>query len=313
MEERAGVPISRERTHRAEMLHWEHEIDPCALDHRWPRNEHQTIMNRADLFFMLHAAHMPVVLVSVWDAGGARLLQRSGAQAIAVSSAGIAWSLGYARDGRLPPHELVGTCARICGVTHVPLAVDLGVSSAWSADEMRSTVRSLIDLGIVGIDIAEGTGPSDDHTTAHLCERLAMLRALAAKMNARLFLNARIDCYAAAQCGAVRREEASRRAHAYAAAGADGILIPGLDAGDMVPFARAQTIPVGVDVADGWTPAVHGLARAGIRRVMLGDAAMRSALTLFREIARETIDRGSYRVLSKHMSPTRPDDHSIAI
>lgn len=276
-------------------------------------DEFQATMNQADLFFAMHAAHTPVVLVSVWDAGGARLLQRSGAQAIAVSSAGIAWSLGYARDGRLPPHELVGACARICGVTHVPLAVDLRVSSAWSADELHTTVRSLIDLGIVGIDIAEGTVQNEANTTAHLCERIAMLRVLAVEMNARLFLNARIDCYAAAQRGAARREEASRRAHAYAAAGADGIVVPGLDAGDMVPFARAQTIPVGVDVADGWAPPVHGLARAGIRRVMLGDAVMCSALTLFREIAREAIDRGSYRDLSKRVGRTRPDEHLVAL
>jgi 2-methylisocitrate lyase-like PEP mutase family enzyme len=288
-------------------VHREYEIDALAPEHRYPHEEYQVTMNRADLFFSMHAAHTPVVLASVWDAGSARLLERCGAQAIAISTAGIAWSLGYPRDERLPPHELVDPCARICSVTHVPLVVDLGVASAWSADELRTTVRSLLDLGIVGIDIAEGAQENENQTTAQLCEHIVMLRALAAEMNARVFLNARIDCYAAAKRGPARRAEASRRAQAYAAAGADGIFIPGLDAGDMVPFARAQRIPVGVDVADGWAPAVHGLARAGIRRVMLGDAAMRSALTLFHDIAREAIDRRSYHVLNKQAGSARPE------
>jgi 2-methylisocitrate lyase-like PEP mutase family enzyme len=91
------------------------------------------------------------------------------------------------------------------------------------------------------------------------------------------------------------------------------VFVPGLDTGDMVPFARGLTLPVGVDVADGWAPAVHGLARAGIRRLMLGEAPMRSALTLFREIAREAIDRGSYCVMHNHVAAARGAEQLIPL
>jgi 2-methylisocitrate lyase-like PEP mutase family enzyme len=55
----------------------------------------------ANVFRLLHEEGL-LVLPNAWDAGTARLIESLGAKAIATTSAGVAWSHGYA-DGHLLP------------------------------------------------------------------------------------------------------------------------------------------------------------------------------------------------------------------
>ncbi|WP_323137803.1 isocitrate lyase/phosphoenolpyruvate mutase family protein [Streptomyces sp. NBC_01433] len=48
-----------------------------------------------------HGPAAPLALANVWDAAGARLVEEAGATALAITSAGAAWSLGVAEFGRL--------------------------------------------------------------------------------------------------------------------------------------------------------------------------------------------------------------------
>ena len=47
----------------------------------------------------------PLILPNVWDVAGARLVESLGAKAVATTSAGVAWSLGYP-DGNFMPARL---------------------------------------------------------------------------------------------------------------------------------------------------------------------------------------------------------------
>ncbi|HTE90352.1 MAG TPA: isocitrate lyase/phosphoenolpyruvate mutase family protein, partial [Terriglobales bacterium] len=47
----------------------------------------------------------PLILPSVWDVAGALLVESLGAKAVATTSAGVAWSLGYP-DGNYMPARL---------------------------------------------------------------------------------------------------------------------------------------------------------------------------------------------------------------
>ena len=49
----------------------------------------------ARVFRELHLQAAPLKLPNVWDAGSARQTESLGATAIATTSAGVAWSLGY--------------------------------------------------------------------------------------------------------------------------------------------------------------------------------------------------------------------------
>src|SRR6185503_15188304 len=66
----------------------------------------------------------PFVLANVWDAGGARLVESLGAKAIATTSAGVAWSLGYADGNKLPVDELAHLVRGIVRTVKVPVTID---------------------------------------------------------------------------------------------------------------------------------------------------------------------------------------------
>ena len=264
---------------------------------------------RADTLHRLHHdARAPLVLVNAWDAASARLLEHAGAGVIATTSAGMAWSLGYADSEQLPRDEFIAACARICRVAGdgVPVSVDIESGFARSTDEVCSLVHALIELGVVGINIEDGVEPATRRLRPPdaLCERIAALRALAEQTKLRLFINARTDVYfAAADDPASRFDAALQRAQAFAAAGADGIFVPGLDKLDEIGrFARAIDLPMNVYAGYPGVPNVAELAAAGVRRVSLGCGPLQSALGLLSRIADETFARGHYDEMTRGMA-----------
>src|SRR5437016_9741514 len=66
----------------------------------------------------------PLILPNVWDVAGARLVESLGAKAVATTSAGVAWSLGYP-DGNFMPARLQARLAEeIVNAVKVPVSVD---------------------------------------------------------------------------------------------------------------------------------------------------------------------------------------------
>jgi len=264
---------------------------------------------RADTLHRLHHdPRGPLVLVNAWDAASARLLERAGAGVIATTSAGMAWSLGYADGEQLPREEFIAACARICRVAGdgVPVSVDIESGFGRSTDEVCSLVRTLIELGVVGINIEDGVEPAAHRLRPPdaQCERIAALRALAGQTKLRLFINARTDVYfAATDDPASRFDEALRRARLYAAAGADGIFVPGLDKLDEIGrFARAIEQPLNIYAGYPGVPSVAELAAAGVRRVSLGCGPLQSALGLLSRIADQTFALGHYDEMTRGMA-----------
>jgi Phosphoenolpyruvate phosphomutase len=74
------------------------KIRECATgtrDHIWLMTTDTTATDHAARFRQLHETGV-LVLPNAWDAASARLIEDAGAQAIATTSAGVAWSLGRA-------------------------------------------------------------------------------------------------------------------------------------------------------------------------------------------------------------------------
>ena len=70
--------------------------------------ERQAQIGLAHAFRRLHDRRQVLLLANAWDAGSARLLSQRGFAAIATTSAGVAWSLGYADGERAPLSVSVG-------------------------------------------------------------------------------------------------------------------------------------------------------------------------------------------------------------
>jgi 2-methylisocitrate lyase-like PEP mutase family enzyme len=263
----------------------------------------------AESFKQLHAADRPLVLVNAWDAASARLLESNGASAIATTSAGIAWTLGYSDGERMPFTEMLDVCKRICRVVKVPVSADVERGFAQSATQVSTNVMSMVDTGIVGINIEDGIDGSTGrvHDPAILVERITAIRKASDSIRAPLFINARIDNYFAAMNDPVARyEDTVLRARMYVEAGADGIFAPGLvDLQEIERLASTIGRPLNIYAGYSGVPSVTALAEVGVKRISLGCGPLQAALALTQRIAVEAFEKGTLTAMTGNMLSVR--------
>jgi 2-methylisocitrate lyase-like PEP mutase family enzyme len=263
------------------------------------------LAENARRFHRLHDSGELLVLPNAWDAASARVIEQAGARAIATTSAGMAWSLGYADGERLPLDELLAACARICRVVSVPVSVDIERGYAQTTEQVGAVAAALIDLGVVGVNIEDGTVAGSAVLTAPhvLGDRIAAIRSVAERAGVPLFINARTDTYFVPNDDPVARvEETVRRARQYVEAGADGIFVPGItDLREMADVASRIGRPLNIYAGFAGVPPIAELRRAGVRRVSLGCGPLQALMAHTRRIAREVLEQGSYAAMTGEM------------
>jgi 2-methylisocitrate lyase-like PEP mutase family enzyme len=230
-------------------------------------------MTMIERFRSLHAGPELLLLPNCWDAGSARLIEELGATALATTSAGVAWSHGYA-DGDLLPVELVLATARsIARVIKVPLTVDL--ESGYSDDPatVAATATALIAAGVAGINLEDGGGAPE-----LLSAKIAAIKQVAANSRTDLFINARTDVYLRGLVPAEQRlEETLARAKRYRTAGADGIFVPGAVAtADLKALVAGVGLPLNV-LSWAGLPTAAELSALGVRRLSAGSALVQGS------------------------------------
>ena len=253
-------------------------------------------MSREDYsrrFRALHAHGRILVLPNAWDAGSARLIESCGADAIATTSSGVAWSLGYPDGNALEPALLGEAVARITRVLSVPLTVDAEAGYASDPAAAAEVVRAIAAAGAVGVNLEDGSDPPD-----LLCAKIAAAKDAVARAGLDVFINARTDVFLR---GLVAKEErvgeTVRRARRYQAAGCDGIFVPAASDPAMIrELAAAIELPLNVMVVPA-LPAVAELAKLGVRRVSAGAAIAQAAHGLTRRLATQLLEAGTYEAL----------------
>ena len=148
--------------------------------------------NLAKTFHSLHKQKEILILPNAWDAGSAKVIEDAGAKAIATSSAGVAWALGYPDGDVLPPRMLADLTARITDVIRIPLSVDFEGGYTNNASKIAENLKPLIDAGAVGINIEDGEG-----TPELLAKKIEKARKAAESAGVNVFINARTDVYLA--------------------------------------------------------------------------------------------------------------------
>ncbi|MGH7785360.1 MAG: isocitrate lyase/PEP mutase family protein, partial [Candidatus Binatia bacterium] len=233
-------------------------------------------IERATTFRALHRRGTPLVLPNAWDGVSARLFAVAGFPALGTTSAGLAWSLGYADGEHVPLDLLVDTVARLAALVDVPLTVDIERGYGATPEAVVGLVRRLLAVGAVGINIEDGSAPPEV-----LARTIAALRTLDTETGVALFVNARTDVYFRSPLsGAARLAEAVRRLRLFADAGADGVFAPGLaDLDEIAQLAGAVPLPLNIYAGDG-VPAVAALAAAGVARLSVGCGPMQATLAL---------------------------------
>jgi len=254
-----------------------------------------TTSTRAATFHGLHDhPSRPLVLVNVWDAASARLVEDAGATAIATTSAGVAWSRGRPDGNTLTRAEAMDAVARIVASVSVPVTVDIESGYADDADGVARTVDAVLEAGGVGINIEDGRL----HPEA-LADRIGAARRAADRAGVRLFVNARTDVHLAGLVDPERLlAETLERARRYRGAGADGVFVPGVrDAETIRALVESIDGPVNVMAGPG-SPTVAELARLGVARISLGSAVAQAAYAVVRQATAELRTTGTYDSLA---------------
>jgi 2-methylisocitrate lyase-like PEP mutase family enzyme len=255
---------------------------------------------KAERFRKLHLGPRTLLLPNVWDVASARILEEAGFEAIATSSAGVAFSLGYPDGQRISRSEMVAAVARITRAVKVPVTADVESGYGDRPEDAVRTASEVIAAGAVGMNLEDGrddaSQPLIDLSLA--VEKIRAVREAALAEGVPVVLNARTDVYLA-QVGPPERryDETVRRLAAYRDAGADCLFAPGVrDTPTIEQLVRDLKWPLNILAGPGF-PSVLELQQLGVARVSLGSGPMRATLGLLKQIAEELKASGTYKLM----------------
>src|SRR5438034_463989 len=226
--------------------------------------------DQAETFRKLHQRPERLVLPNAWDVATARLVEEAGFPAVATTSAGVAWALGYPDGERISRDEMLAVVHRIAAAVRVPVTADLEAGYGATPEAAARTARDAIAAGAIGLNLEDGTNEG---------------RLLDASLH-------------------VERIQAVREAGAAAgAAGADCLFVVHVsDAATIGRLAREIAGPLNV-IAGPPAPALGELARLGVRRASLGPRVTQAALGFVRRVLAELRGRGTYTAMAEALIP----------
>ena len=237
------------------------------------------------------------VIPNPWDAGTAKVLAQRGFPALATTSSGSAWSMGYPDHG-VPLEQALAHLALIAGSVDVPVNADFEAGFADRAEDVATNVARAVETGVAGLSIEDSTGdpakPLYDFELA--VDRIRGARAAIDRSGRRVLLTGRSEGFIA---GRPDLKETIRRLAAYADAGAECLYAPGLASIAEVAAIVAAVAPKPVNVLARSTFTVKDLAHVGVRRISVGGAFARAAWTGFLDAVREAAQQGKFTSLGR--------------
>ena len=256
----------------------------------------RTQAEKGALFRALHVQGRPLLVPNPWDAGTARMLAALGFEALATTSAGLAFALGKQDSaGQVTREDALANARAIAGATDLPVSADLENLFADAPEAAAATIPLAAATGLVGCSIEDATGdparPIYDFELA--VARVAAAVAAVRRLPFPFTLTARAENFLH---GRKDLADTIRRLQAFEAAGADVVYAPGLgDIESIRTVVRSLKKPVNAIVSTGNAHlSVAALAAAGVARISVGGALARAAIGAFLAGAREIRDHGTF-------------------
>jgi 2-methylisocitrate lyase-like PEP mutase family enzyme len=247
-------------------------------------------MQLAEAFRQKHQAPPLLLLPNAWDAMSARVFEGAGFDAIATTSGGVAWALGFSDGEKAPWSEVVAATERIVRAVRVPVTADIEGGYGETPNQVASSVAEIIRTGVVGINLEDSTQRPDMpiRTIGDAVDRIQAARDAAGASGVTLFINARVDLYAK-HIGdeKTRFAETVQRGKAYIAAGADCLFPFGLtDIKIIDDLVTALKVPINI-VGRAGGPTVSQLEKLGVARISTASGPSLVAMSVTRKIADE--------------------------
>ncbi len=248
-----------------------------------------TQREKAERFAALHEPGDPLILFNAWDAGSAKAIAEAGASAIATGSWSVAAAQGYGDREELPLELALANAARIAAAVDLPVTIDFEGGYASEPERVAENVGKLIAAGAIGCNFEDQRlGGEGLYEIGEQSARIAAIRRAGDEAGFRFFINARTDLFLKSKPeeheGLV--DDALARGRAYAAAGADGLFVPGLGDENLIARVCAESaVPVNVMVWPGHTPPLRRLAELGVARISHAGGPWRIAMKALAEAA----------------------------
>jgi len=266
---------------------------------------------KAELFRALHRPGAPFIIPNPWDAGSARMLAALGAEALATTSAGFAFTLGHPDMGHVSRDVMLAHCQAIVAATPLPVSADLEDGYGAAPEAVAETVRLAAEIGLAGCSIEDTALPSSAaHGFDLALERVKAAVAAARGLGFAFMLTARAD---GILTGAYGAGEAVRRLLAYAEAGADVLYAPLLPMAETGALCHGLDTPVNALAAGRFVNVpLTEYAAAGVARISVGSGLARLTHAVIRDAARAMLRDGDLSVLGAGIGAAVVDPLLIA-
>lgn len=228
-------------------------------------------------------------LMEAHDGMSAAIAREAGFAALWASGLSISSALGYRDANEASWSDLVHAVERMADASHLPILVD-GDSGFGNFNNARILAAKLLKRHAAGLCLEDKGFPKmnsfvgDRHPLADIDEFSGRLRAVKDTTGDDLVLVARIEALIAGH----GMEEALKRAHAYAEAGADAVLIHSRksEPDEILAFAKQwnNRLPVVIVPTKYYKTPVSAYRKAGISTVIWANHAMRAAVAGMRNV-----------------------------
>jgi 2-methylisocitrate lyase-like PEP mutase family enzyme len=257
---------------------------------------------KAQAFKALHDRSGIFVIPNPWDAGSARILERLGFEALATTSAGLAFSLAKA-DGEsaVTRDEALENARSIISATNLPVSADLENGYGHDPGACAETILLAASAGLVGGSIEDTTGdPLDPILPFELSvERVKAAVKAARSLSFTFTLTARAENLIH---GKPDLKDTIRRLEAFADAGADVLFAPGIKTREEIKAVVKAVAPRPVNVIMGLANcdlSLNELLELGVKRVSVGSSLARAAYGAFIDAGKEIRETGTFNFASK--------------
>ena len=251
---------------------------------------------KTEAFRAMHRGPPLLLMANAWDAMSARIFEAEGFAAVATTSGGVSWTLGYPDGEAAPWEEVVEQTARIARAVAVPVTADIEAGFGATPEAVGRSIADIIGAGVVGVNLEDGiAGPAPIRTLEDAVARIRAAREAARAAGVPIVINARTDLYLKQIGGeASRFDEAVARGRAYLAAGADCFYpITLRDSATIGRLVQALKAPININVRAGF-PSVAELEALGVARITTATQITLMALAATRQIAREIKATGRF-------------------
>lgn len=256
-----------------------------------------TQTTKAEAFKALHDRPGIFVIPNPWDAGSAKMLATLGFEALATTSAGLAYSMGKPDgQGAIGREETLENAKAIVRATPLPVSADLENGFGDEPEACARTIQLAAAAGVVGGSIEDATGRADEpiYEFDPAVDRVRAAVRAARSLPFPFVLTARAENLIN---GRPDLPDTIRRLVAFAEAGADVLYAPGLKTPQEVAAVVRAVAPKPVNVVMGLAGAavsVDALGKLGVKRVSLGSSLARAACSAFLDAAAEVRERGTF-------------------